>query len=1003
MLSRKRPFEGPEPANYVAGLGRGYVSFQLTTSGCQFNANYFIFSATGFTTRSDIGPAREQTYVSLRSNNNSSNNSEKYLKNNNNSALTHIALNRCNNNNIISRNFGKAPENYVAGRGRGATGFGFSQNVVKKDDDEDEGGGGPDGDALGDNEEGLFDYANYDAEDAEADAIWDWVDQRMDSRRKRQREAREKEEQEKARKQRPKIHTHFADVKEELKDVSWDEWANLPEAGDRSSRHKRQKTEGRFTPVPDSLLEQARLESQTVTQIDPRRNYGLETPGTMSSVSGTASTFTPIHDLRKIGEAKKTVLDTHLRATSDSVTGQTTVDTKGYLTDLSHIRTSTDAEVGDRKKAELLMENITTTNPSHAPGWIARARLLESAGKLAQARKVIADGCKYCPRSAEVWLEAARLNPDPTVAKALLAQAVSHLPESVPLWTAAANLETDRQRKRRVYRKALEHIPNSPMLWRAAVELEEPDDARVMLKRAVECVPHNTEMWLALAKLETYENAKKVLNKARETIPTDKAIWITAAQLEEAHGNESAVRKVIKKSVKSLADGGVKIDRDEWLKEAQQSESAGYAVTCQSIVMETIGIGIEEEDRKSVWCEDADNCIASGFIQTARAIYAQATTTYPSKKSFWMRMADLERNHGTKESLEQVLKQAVQHCSQNEVLWLMAAKEKWLQGNIQDARRILEDASGAIKGSEQIYLAAVKLEKENDEFERARSLLQKARKNASTARVWMKSAQLEREIGNAERERELLDEALQQFNKFDKLWMMRGQHHERAGRADEARTTYQQGLAQCKSSIALWLCLSRLEEKQPGGASKARAVLEKARLTNPKHQELWLESIHVENRAGNKKMAMTLLAKALQECSTSGKLWALAIDLENTPQKKARSVDALARCGHDPFVLVALGKLFWGQRKIEKARTWFNRSVTEPNGNPDIGDSWAWFYKFELQHGTEEHREALVKRVIVADPHHGDYWVQVSKRDENARLKPDQILKKVVLLLPNVQ
>lgn len=43
-------------------------------------------------------------------------------------------------------------------------------------------------------------------------------------------------------------------------------------------------------------------------------------------------------------------------------------------------------------------------------------------------------------------------------------------------------------------------------------------------------------------------------------------------------------------------------------------------------------------------------------------------------------------------------------------------------------------------------------------------------------------------------------------------------------------------------------------------------------------------------------------------------------------------------------------RLFWSERKITKAREWFLRTVKI---EPDLGDAWAFFYKFELQHGTE--------------------------------------------------
>ena len=76
------------------------------------------------------------------------------------------------------------------------------------------------------------------------------------------------------------------------------------------------------------------------------------------------------------------------------------------------------------------------------------------------ARKLIKAGCEQCPKSEDVWLEAARLhvgalhldtgvisdsgrcflqnNDD---AKVILANAVQHVGQSVKIWMAAADLE----------------------------------------------------------------------------------------------------------------------------------------------------------------------------------------------------------------------------------------------------------------------------------------------------------------------------------------------------------------------------------------------------------------------------------------------------------------------------------------------------------------------------------------------------------------------------------
>lgn len=42
-------------------------------------------------------------------------------------------------------------------------------------------------------------------------------------------------------------------------------------------------------------------------------------------------------------------------------------------------------------------------------------------------------------------------------------------------------------------------------------------------------------------------------------------------------------------------------------------------------------------------------------------------------------------------------------------------------------------------------------------------------------------------------------------------------------------------------------------------------------------------------------------------------------------------------------------RLFWSERKVSKAREWFNRAVRM---DPTLGDAWAAFYRFEQQFGT---------------------------------------------------
>ncbi|OWM73734.1 hypothetical protein CDL15_Pgr026838 [Punica granatum] len=62
------------------------------------------------------------------------------------------------------------------------------------------------------NDVGLFASAEYDGDDKEADAVWEAIDRRMDSRRKDRREARLKQEIEKYHASNQQIRTMMSDV-----------------------------------------------------------------------------------------------------------------------------------------------------------------------------------------------------------------------------------------------------------------------------------------------------------------------------------------------------------------------------------------------------------------------------------------------------------------------------------------------------------------------------------------------------------------------------------------------------------------------------------------------------------------------------------------------------------------------------------------------------------------------------------------------------------------------
>ncbi|KII86740.1 hypothetical protein PLICRDRAFT_93409 [Plicaturopsis crispa FD-325 SS-3] len=902
-----------------------------------------------------------------------------------------------------------APASYVAGLGRGASGFttrsdigpareGPSAEVVAEAQAKrgEEAEVDPEQFQDPDNEYGLFAGTTYEQDDEEADRIYEQVDEAMDARRRARREAREQEELAKHRAERPKIQQQFSDLKRGLSSVTDEEWDNIPEVGNLT-RKKRRKNERSFV-VPDSVLVGDRSKTEYENSLDTsQQNDGMETPAD----SGALTNFV------EIGQARDKILSLKLDQISGTQTSSgsaTSVDPKGYLTSLNSVVLKSDAEIGDIKRARMLFDSLVKSNPKHSPGWIAAACLEEHAGRMVAARKIIKAGCEQCPKSEDVWLEAARLHNNDD-AKVILANAVQHVGQSVKIWMAAADLEHDVKAKKRVLRKALEHIPNSVRLWKETVNLESSAaDARILLARAVEVIPLSVELWLALARLETPERAKAVLNRARKAVPTSHEIWIAAGRLLEqeatAHPEKpldqrnkelDMVDATIEAGVRGLRRHQVLLTREQWLKEAERCEVEGSPRTCEAIVKATVAMEVEEEDRLETWVSDAESAESRKMVGTARAILAYALKVFPDRKSLWWRAADLEKAHGTRESLDAILNRAVHHCPQAEVLWLMSAKEKWLAGDVPAAREVLERAFVANPESEQIWLAAVKLEAENGELGVAKELLIRARTVADTQRIWMKSAVFERQQGQLETALETLSTALGKFPKFAKLYMIQGQIHQSQKHYGLARGSFAAGLKACPKEVTLWVLASRLEEAD-GKSIKARALLEKARLVNPANDVLWAEAIGVEERSGGAAQAKTMIARGLQECPTSGLLWSLAIWSEPRPTRKSRSVDALKKSADNPMIICTVARLFWAERKIEKARQWFERSVATDR---DLGDSWAWWLKFERQHGTAEHRQHVITNCIAAEPHHSPFWQSIAKDVKNTGKSTKEILEMV--------
>jgi pre-mRNA-processing factor 6 len=63
-----------------------------------------------------------------------------------------------------------------------------------------------------------------------------------------------------------------------------------------------------------------------------------------------------------------------------------------------------------------------------------------------------------------------------------------------------------------------------------------------------------------------------------------------------------------------------------------------------------------------------------------------------------------------------------------------------------------------------------------------------------------------------------------------------------------------------------------------------------------------------------------------------------------------KSTDAVTKNKNCPHIFLAIGKMFWAEGKVQKARKFLERAVEL---DKDFADAWLYLYKFETIHNPE--------------------------------------------------
>lgn len=866
------------------------------------------------------------------------------------------------------------PPGYVAGIGRGATGFTTRADtgnskidpglVVQVDEDDDE---FDEGDYTND-ANGIL-VTKQDKDDQEAEKIYAEIEQRLKSKRRIQPTETDLVPND--------VVDKFSDLKRALTSVTDDQWENLPEVGDLTRHNKRtrllEQQQQRYYAVPDSVI---------------------------------AGNSLKLTNFQTISEARDKLLSNQL----DNLVPQSSeVDNTLQDSLAAFEQENNDNKIADIKKGRLILSSLRKSEPNKANSWIASARLEEQAKNYNGAKKFIIEGCQRVPRNDDIWMENIRIHKNSAegtkMCKVIVTEALKFNSRSEKLWLKAFELEnsSDIVSRRKVIMRALEAIPTSVGLWKELINLEEsPEDVTKLLHKAVELCPKELEFWLSLINLSDYKESKSLLNKARKALPGNHQVWLTAAKLEERESPEIDSQKLIKlleKAFKEVSKQDTNISRSQWLHQAARAEEEGFIKTCEAIVINTLNSDTLE-DNLTIWLHDASNFTTNSRKSCAKFVFQFIIDKFPTNIESWISLLSQQKDNLN--SLFEYYSKAIALNPGEEIFPLMKAKDKWILANdVDSAREILYKANQTLQESENLWLARVKLEVKTFNYDEAQKISNLSIRKISnpSARVWYKHIHLlrclqERSGKSKDKLIALVNESLEMHSECAKLYMQKAQIYLQDD-AQSAREVLSIAVKRCPQVVELWIMLSKIDEQNLKVLIRARSVLDSGILQNPQDDKLWDARISLERRNNDMIAARQITNKALKTFPHSTLLWIQYLSLiPKMSQRKNAFLDAMKSTSNAAEILLRIGVFFWLDGKFSKAKSWFERGL---NSDCSIGDCWAWMYLFVQKHGNDEEKEDLINRFNDAyeDINKGEVWNVVHKDIDNFEKSPVEILELV--------
>ncbi|AOA64737.1 U4/U6-U5 snRNP complex splicing factor [Komagataella phaffii CBS 7435] len=858
------------------------------------------------------------------------------------------------------------PPGYVAGLGRGATGFttqadvGTGRIVPASFSDEES----DDEDFVDDRfkdadetENGLNGFKEKDDSDNEADQVFAEIEERLKRRNKRKNEVQEDEEP------LDEIKKNFQELKKNLTSISEEEWFNLPESGDLTRKNKRARLEEqqqqRFYAVPDSVIN-----------------------GVVADTMETSNSI----DVTKISVAKDRLLGLRLDEQLDTEGN----DVQEYLDSLKE-QEDFSAKFGDINRARLILNSLRKTEPHRGSSWIASARLEEQSKNFSKAKELIMQGCKMCPRDENVWLERIRLNKttDTTLCKIIVTEGLQYNVKSVKLWLQAIDLENESFSRKRILRKALENLPRSVPLWRRMIEEESSQEEKLkLLTKAVELIPDNSELCVDYIRMEqkhNLERAKLFLKDSLTKIPQSVDLTLLSCEIKEYEqnsGNEPTSTEILSivflDVLQSLKNQDKKLTFKEWLKYCEEYEKKGeYKNLVKVIIENTVTFGFEDVPEPELVA--TVNKIAYEYEGTELArlsslIYYALTEKFPFNSSAWKSFINHDKS-GIEDRFEKCLDKNPTWVE----FWISYNSTLLKNGNIEKARDVLDRATKHNPRDPKLIVKSIEFCFNGPNRTESLELIEKGIAKFPELKIFyvykIKISDALKISSN--KLLQVCDDGISKHSKAEEMYLLKSEILIKGGDIDTARTTLEQGITNCSQSLSLRLKLCFLDEFKMRIITRARTVLELA-VTEIKSDLTWFELIRFENRNRSKEDAQIVLSKALQKHPSSVLLLILRIQFEERASKRRNLyIEALKKTNEDKLLVSVIAHNLWRRDgKPEKAFKFFKQSLESSVEN---GDILSIYYNFIRKNGSPEQLQDFWTTVDKIDKDQlkkGYYWIQ---------------------------